>query len=138
MFDNVHAKIASMKNGKDRRDIDSIKENLREARPLPIGVTEFNEWSDRIIQGAMIKATDDSLKFSLAAMLLQLGQREIFKDDHYFICALRKVATDQTAQYVMSEMKKERAERILKESSNPGAVTPNSGVTNEVLRDETV
>lgn len=85
----------------------------------------------------MVKADPESQKFALAAMLLQLGQREAFKEDAFFITALRKSATDQTAQYIMKEIKDARAarmEELAHKQSSQGAVTPAKGVTDEVLR----
>lgn len=111
---------------------------------LPIGVIEFNEWSNRIISGAMVKANIESQKFALAGMLLQLGSKEIFKEDGFFITQLRKAATDQTAQYIMKDIKAQQQERIMKEAAEEatkneqGAVTPAVGATHEVLPDQKV
>lgn len=91
-------------------DIKALTEKMKERQPLPIGRTQFEEWSDRIISGAMVEATTDSLKFSLASMLMHLGPTEAIKEDGYFILSLRKAAVNQTAYSVMEELKKKQAE----------------------------
>jgi len=83
---------------------DMAKQYL-EKQPLPIGRKEFEEWSDRIINAAVVQATPQSLKFSLAAMLMHLAPTEAFKEDAYFILSLRKAAINQTAHAMMEEIK---------------------------------
>lgn len=144
MLNYVHAKIANFRGrNSDSTPVSVIHDQLMERRPMPIGVKQFEEWSDRIISGAMVKADVQSQKFALASMLVQLGQRETFKEDAHFIAALRKSATDQTAQYIMKEIKEAQALRVKQEqdkilNQNSGAVTPQADVTDEVLRDKTV
>lgn len=136
MLNNVHAKISNLfRRNTEPSAVDIIKEHLTEKRPLPIGVKEFGIWSNRIIEGAMVKADPESQKFALAAMILQLGSKDTFKDDLFFISQLRKSAMDQTAQYMMKEIKDTRE---LRAQQNQGAVTPPSGASSEVLRDEAV
>lgn len=81
------------------------KDVMQEKRPLPIGRTQFMEWSDRIISLAHVDATPESLRFSLAAMLMHLGPTEAFREDAYFILSLRKAAVNQTAHAILSEIK---------------------------------
>jgi len=135
MFNYVHAKISNFLGRNTKfTPVGVITDQIMEKRPMPIGVKEFEEWSDRIIQGSMVKADVNSQKFALAAMLTQLGHRETFKEDAHFITALRKSATDQTAQYIMNEIKTARTNRPHEQQSNSGAVTPQS-TANEVLQD---
>ncbi len=89
-----------------------ILEQMLEARPLPLGRTEFHEWSDRIISGAMVAGGEDDLeafidsqKFMLASMILQLGPTESHKSDAYFIHALRKAAANQVADTIGKELR---------------------------------
>lgn len=88
--------------------VGDVTEQMKEKRPLPIGRTQFLEWSDRIIAGAMVEATSESLRFSLAAMLMHLGPTEAFREDAYFILSLRKAAVNQTAHSMMEELKQEQ------------------------------
>lgn len=145
MFNDVYSKIANFFVGNDwdpqptePSPVDIIKNELREPRPMPIGLKEFHAWADRIIQGAMVKADVESQKFALASMLTQLGSKDTFKDDLFFITNLRRSATEQTAQYVMKEIKEAQALRRTtsqNQNLNQGAVTPPPGAPDEVLRD---
>ena len=74
-----------------------VVEQMTETRPLPIGKTQFEEWSDRIISGALVEVEADSQKFTLADQLLHLGPTESHKPDAFFIHVLRKLAVNQTA-----------------------------------------
>lgn len=84
-----------------------------EKRPLPIGLTEFHEWSERIISGAMLPADVDSQKFALANEIMHCGPNVAFEQDAYFIHRLRKYAANQVADEVrksLYETKKQQAE----------------------------
>ena len=119
-----------------------VKDQLNEKRALPLGRTEFEIWSDRIISGACIPgATPESIKFALADQLLHLGPTVDFEADLYFIKCLRKFAVNQVADAMRTEIRdtaKARLEKAKLEAvpSQPGEVTPSQqGVTNgkEVL-----
>lgn len=85
---------------------------MLERRALPIGKTEFMKWSDRIIVGAMVDASVESQRFSLAAMLMHLGPTEAFREDAFFILQLRKAAVNQTAHAVMEELKEDQKKKL--------------------------
>jgi hypothetical protein len=76
-----YAVIAILKGKNDARTpVDTIHAQLHEARPLPIGKAEFEEWSDRIISGAIIPGVSaESTKFALADQLMHLGPTEDHK-----------------------------------------------------------
>jgi hypothetical protein len=122
-----------------------IQDQLGEKRALPLGRTEFEEWSDRIISGACIPgATPRSIKFALADQLLHLGPTVDFEADLYFIKCLRKFAVNQVADAMRMEIrdaaKAELAAQQAKLSvveNQPAEVTAQPvGITNgqEVLR----
>jgi len=101
----------------DSTPVDTIIDQLNEPRPLPIGRKEFEEWSDRIIAGAMMKPGDleddatifkKSQKYALAGMLMHLGPTESHKPDAYFIHCMRKYAINQTAHTLIQEINHER------------------------------
>ncbi len=82
-----------------------ILEQLNEPRPLPMGRAEFEEWSDRIIGGALIPgATPNSQKYILANSILHLGPTEDHKPDAFFIHSLRKYASNQVADVIRREI----------------------------------
>lgn len=83
---------------------DVISSQLYEMRPLPLGTTEFEEWSERIISGALVDADKDSQKFALCNMLMQLAPTDHMKPDIHFISQLRKVAVNQVADSVRREI----------------------------------
>ena len=113
-------RIAIQKNTKSTSK-ETILDQMGEPRPLPMGRKEFEEWSDRIISGALIKGDPDqdpqilidTLKGVLSNMILHLGPTEDHKPDAYFIHAVRKGAANQTAITIGSELR-ERAQIRLK------------------------
>lgn len=89
---------------------------MNERQPLPMGRKEFEEWSDRIISGAMIPgATPESQKFTLANLLLHLGPQESHKEDAFFIHSLRKFAVNQVADALRTEIRDSVKARLEKE-----------------------
>jgi len=100
----------------DSTPADVIVAQLNEQRPLPLGRKEFDEWSHRIITGAMLpQATDEdaesfykSQRFAIANMIMHLGPTESHKPDAFFIHQLRKVVSNQVAHTMMQEIKAER------------------------------
>lgn len=69
-----------------------------------MGVSEFEDWAERIISGAMVEADKDSQKFALCNMLMQMGHTEHMKADIHFISQLRKVAVNQVADSIRKEI----------------------------------
>lgn len=104
-------------------------------KPLPVGVNDFHHWSDRIIVKSGLTATQESQKFALAAMVVQLGAEEAAKDDAYFVNRLKKSAATQVAQHIMKEIKDDRAKREetkqgedIAKNSAPGEILPNTSI----------
>lgn len=94
-----------------------ISEQMKEPRPLPMGIAEFHEWSDRIIAGAMVPASAPSLKFALAEMIMHLKPTQDFCDDAYFIHCLRKGAVNQVAYAMMESIRSERKVALAEEDA---------------------
>ena len=108
-------------------DVSNILGQMTEARPLPMGREEFHEWADRIISGTILPGGEedpdtfkDSMKFSLANMLLHLGPTESHKPDAFFIHSLRKFAVNQVAVAIASEIKMKRNEKAKQELAMAG------------------
>lgn len=113
----------------DNTPVELIQDQMLERRPLPLGRKEFEEWSDRIISGALIQADVRSQKFVLADVLLHLGPTEDHKEDAYFIHTLRKMAVNQVAIMIRDELKaQQQAELKAKEAekTNGQAVGPSA------------
>ena len=75
--------MISFKSGWKQKEptLEAIGKELLVKRPLPQGMTEFEEWADRIISGALVTADPMSLKFALANMIMHLGPTESHKED---------------------------------------------------------
>lgn len=113
-----------------------MKEALLEKQPLPIGRTQFIEWSNRIIEAAVVDATHESLRFSLAAMLMHLGPTEAFREDAYFVLSLRKAAVNQTAHAMMEELK--LAQEAKKKQAEETAAKPFEVISGPILENKRV
>lgn len=100
-----------------------ILDQLKETRPLPLGMQEFELWSDRIISGSELDAEADGVKFALATMILHLGPQDDHMPDAYFIKSLRKSAANQIAHARMTQLKEAQKARA---------------VANESVQDQTV
>jgi hypothetical protein len=81
-----------------------------EPSPLPVGVTEFHAWADKVIEAAGAP-NNDSVKFALATMILHAGPQDAEKPLSYFILSLKKSMANQVAAGIMQELKaKQQAE----------------------------
>ena len=95
-------------NNKEDLAVGDLQGELLERKPLPIGKTQFMEWSDRIIKGSLIDAGHESLRFALASMVMHMGPTEAFREDAFFILQLRKAAVNQTSYAIMEELKEKQ------------------------------
>lgn len=87
-------------------------DQMSEKRPLPIGMDEFEVWSDRIISGTLLPGVvPGDMKFALASMLMHLSPTSDHECDGYFIKALRKTAINQIAHEKMNIYKQAAIER---------------------------
>jgi hypothetical protein len=111
-----------------------IIDQMNESRPLPMGRQEFEEWSERIISGALLKGkveVDDaqvfieSQKFALANMLMHLGPTESHKPDAFFIHSLRKFAINQVADTIRKELHEAAKARTAAEEAKNKELTMN-------------
>lgn len=113
MLSKLWYKLAAKLLGKNFKStpVNVILDQLNEPRPLPMGRKEFEEWSDRIISGALLpggaedpQAFAESQKYALANCLMHLGPTESHKPDAFFIHSLRKFAINQVADTVRREL----------------------------------
>lgn len=75
---------------------------------LPVGLAEFNEWADSIIELSGRFADEDSLKFAIANMVLHLGPQRSSAPKNYFVRSLRKTAANQVAGQVFLDIKEKQ------------------------------
>lgn len=79
-------------------------------RKLPVGLTEFHEWADRIIAQAGKFADDTSMRFALASMIIHIDSKVNKMSDQYFIRCLHKSAANQVSSQVFQDIKTQQQE----------------------------
>ncbi len=93
------------KNRKTKKQV----EYLKEMRPLPLGVKEFEKWSLEIIRLADIPGlTIESGQFALSEMILHVKPTQSFESYGHFVHSLRKGAANQVAHGIFTELKNAR------------------------------
>lgn len=80
---------------------------------LPQGLTEFETWSDDIIE-LYDMPNNDSIKFALAVTIMHLKPTESHLPKAYFGATLQKGAATQVAHRVMEDCKQRQAEAAAK------------------------
>jgi hypothetical protein len=85
-------------------------QKLRDCFPsaTPIGMREFEIWSESIIDTYQLPVDVRSTKFALATMLLRLGPTEAYKSKRFFFLSLRKAAAAQIGAAVMENIKNQQ------------------------------
>lgn len=124
----------------------SVLRDLNERKPLPTGMTAFEEWSDRIAAATPLSISKDSIDIALATMIMHLGPQESHKEDAYFVHSLLRSAAQQIAHAKLSEIKdrlkslqkptddiivpaKQPLKIVAEQATQPSAVTPTPGVS---------
>lgn len=84
-------------------------------RRLPVGVSEFHRFADRVLSMSGKYADDNSMRFALASMIIYLKDQKdgtpiASVPDSYFLASLRKSAANQVASAILTEMKNKQAE----------------------------
>lgn len=119
MFKTLHKWYANVTGSNTKyTPPNAIRDQLLERRPLPIGKTEWEAFVDRIFSGLCVPGlTRESVAFALADQILHLGPTEDFKEDAFFIHALRKFAVNQTADDMRKEIRDIAKARLAKEEA---------------------
>ena len=117
-------------------EIGDMTKDMLERKPLPIGKTQFLEWSDRIIKASLVEADTESLRFILAERLQHISPTDAFMPDANFILQLRTIAVKETAFNIFCEIKSEREKR--KKLAEETALKPLEGIDAGVLENKTV
>jgi hypothetical protein len=103
----------------EQLSVGDMQDDRLERKPLPIGKTQAMEWSDRIIEGAAVEADKETQRFALMGMLMQINPTEAFKEDAYFMLALRAAAVKQTAHLIAQEIKEAHEKKKQAEATAP-------------------
>lgn len=91
---------------------------------LPVGMTEFDEWAKSILT-TYGWPDNDSFRFTLAAMVINLGQTVKRKPKAFFGAAIHSAASKQIAGEVFRELKeKQMAEAKKAAEAAKAEVTP--------------
>ena len=108
---------------------------------LPTGMSEFEAWSNDIIELTGPLAEPTSLKFALADMILRIGPLKNDKyqtipgsvPKNYFVQALRKIASSQIASGVLHQIKvdQEAAQKAAAEKAQAEATAATTEATSQ-------
>jgi hypothetical protein len=82
---------------------------------LPVGMDEFHEWADSIIQITGKFADEDSMKYALASQVIHLAHDKAFYPKRFFVNCLRKAAANQVASQVFQDIKLKKDAEIKKQ-----------------------
>ncbi len=72
---------------------------------LPTGMTEFQKWSQDIIDLTGSLADDDSMRFAISSQIMHMGAQKDCVPKRYFVASLRKAAANQVASQVFQDVK---------------------------------
>lgn len=79
---------------------------------LPVGLTSYNNWCDRLLftyfPPGIAPPSEDSFRFSVAAMILHLDSQSYYKPNRFFGKAIQKGAANEVASFVMQDLKAKR------------------------------
>lgn len=95
--------------------IAKVKRTLSQLRGLlperlPVGVTEFNNFVDSIIDLYSPPCDRRSARFIVATLIMRLGPTEAFKSKIYFVLSMTRGAASQVSVHIMEQIKMEQAE----------------------------
>ena len=88
-----------------------IKRFIRQVRglfpqSLPTGIDEFNSWATDIAATYQLPTENlDSIRYTLATIIMHLGQTAAYKSKWYFVLTLRSGAAKQIAGGIFYEIK---------------------------------
>lgn len=104
--------------------------------PLPTGMTEFDAWSDRIVNQITFPVSKESLKFVLADHITRLAENVSHKKDAYFISVLHKFASNQIALAKTAEIKAaQRARKMAEDEAKKAALAEEKSRLDAVSRE---
>lgn len=102
---------------------------------LPKGVIEFETWANSIIELADMP-NNDSMKFTLATMILHLDSTSAYKPKEFFIRSLKKAGSNQIAAQIMHDLKTKQQEEMKAQAAQPVVSQPAEATAPVVVSDE--
>jgi hypothetical protein len=99
---------------------------------LPVGMTELHKFSDDIIELSGAYADIDSMKYAISTMIIHADSKFGALAKNYFVVRLRKVAANQVASQLFTDIKtkQQEAQKAAEQAIKQAEVTANSVVTN--------
>lgn len=76
---------------------------------LPVGMPQFEKFTDDIIELAGPYADPRSMKWAIANMIMHLDSKTWLVPKNYFVRCLRKTAANQVAAHFFNKVKEEQA-----------------------------
>lgn len=88
---------------------------------LPIGLSDYDAWADSIITTYEFP-DNDSIRFSLAVMILHLSSTAAYKSKRYFALCLHKGMSNQVVSQVMQDLKAKQEQQLKKSAEATAAL----------------
>lgn len=83
---------------------------------LPVGMTEFDAWAEKIASTYQLPTKDlESVKFTLASIVIHLGPSDDKKPNWFFVKQLRAASAKQIAGAAFYEIKQKQ--KLLQEAA---------------------
>lgn len=83
---------------------------------LPVGMTQFEQFANDIVMLAGPLADENSMKYVIASIILNLGPNTSKISKQYFVRSMRKAAANQIAGQVFTNIKEaQKAEELAKQ-----------------------
>lgn len=89
--------------------------------PLPIGISEFERWSDSVLELTPLP-NNESMKWSLATMILHSDKGDAYKPKRYFARCLHKAAANEIAGAYMHDLKEKQKVKMQEEAAAQAAL----------------
>lgn len=81
-------------------------------RRLPVGMTEFNAFADRIIGLSGQFADRDSMVYVMADLILRLKPTDAYVSDRHFVKSMIKAAANQVASQTFQDIRNKQQEAL--------------------------
>lgn len=94
-----------------------LKRNSLRPRLLPVGLTEFNEFCDDILELSGDYADRDSMIYAIASNIVSMKHDIHAVPMDYFVRVLRKAAANQVASYEFQRIKVEHDKKMAEEQA---------------------
>lgn len=100
---------------------------------LPVGLPQFDKWVNDIVELSGQFADETSMRFVLASELMHSDGKKGSVPKHYFVSRCRKLAANQTAGFVLQEIKAAQEAAKLKpaEDTRPTESNPDTCLSPE-------